>query len=43
MVLGRNLFETPPGEIHGVPVELTLRRGRPLFPAGWSDDNAPGP
>lgn len=43
VVLGRNLFETPPGEIHGVPVELTLRRGRLLFPAGWSDDNTPGP
>ncbi len=28
VVLGRNLFETPPGEIHRVPVELTVRRGR---------------
>lgn len=33
VVLGRNLFETPPGEIHRVPVQLTLRQGRVL----WSD------
>lgn len=31
VVLGRNLFETPPDEIHRVPVELTLRRGRVLW------------
>lgn len=30
VVLGRNLFETPPGEIHAVTVELTLRQGRVL-------------
>jgi predicted amidohydrolase YtcJ len=36
VVLGRNLFETPPGEIHRVPVQLTLRRGRVL----WSDPDA---
>lgn len=40
VVLGRNLFETPPGEIHSVSVEMTLRRGRVLYPAGWSDDEA---
>jgi len=28
VVLGRNLFETAPGEIHRVPVEMTVRRGR---------------
>lgn len=33
VVLGRNLFETPPGEIHSVPVELTLRGGQILYAA----------
>lgn len=33
VVLGRNLFETPQGAIHEVPVLLTMRRGRVL----WSD------
>lgn len=33
VVLGRNLLETSHGEIHRVPVQLTLRRGRVL----WSD------
>lgn len=33
VVLGRNLFETPPGAIHTVPVQLTLRRGRVLWEA----------
>lgn len=33
VVLGRNLFETPPGEIHRVSVEMTLRRGRVLHEA----------
>lgn len=33
VVLGRNLFETPPGEIHAVPVELTLRQGQVLHAA----------
>ena len=31
VVLGRNLFETPPGEIHRVEVDLTLRRGKVLW------------
>ena len=31
VVLGRNLFETPQGAIHEVPVLLTLRRGRVLW------------
>jgi len=31
VVLGRNLFDTPPTEIHKVPVELTLRQGRVLW------------
>lgn len=31
VVLGRNLFDTPPAEIHAVPVELTLRQGRVLW------------
>jgi predicted amidohydrolase YtcJ len=34
VVLGRNLFETPPGEIHQVTVDLTLRQGRVLYEAG---------
>lgn len=34
VVLGRNLFETPPGEIHSVTVELTLRQGQVLFEVG---------
>ncbi len=38
VVLGRNLFETPPGEIHSVPIEMTLRRGRVLYRAGSSDE-----
>lgn len=33
VVLGRDLFDTPPGEIHAVPVQLTLRRGRVLWSA----------
>ena len=33
VVLGRNLFETPPGEIHNVTVDLTLRQGRVLYEA----------
>jgi predicted amidohydrolase YtcJ len=33
VVLGRNLFETPPGEIHRVTVDLTLRQGRVLHEA----------
>ncbi|NBU25764.1 MAG: amidohydrolase [Gammaproteobacteria bacterium] len=33
VVLGRDLFETPQGAIHEVPVQLTLRQGRVL----WSD------
>ena len=33
VVLGRNLFETPPGAIHTVPVQLPLRRGRVLWEA----------
>lgn len=31
VVLGRNLFDTPPTEIQKVPVELTLRQGRVLW------------
>jgi predicted amidohydrolase YtcJ len=42
VVLGRNLFETPPGELHSVPVELTLRRGRVLFPVDWNDAGMTG-
>ena len=34
VVLGRNLFETPPSEIHQVKVDLTLRQGRVLYEAG---------
>jgi predicted amidohydrolase YtcJ len=33
VVLGRNLFETPPAEIHRVTVDLTLRQGRVLHEA----------
>lgn len=32
VVLGRNLFETPPGEIHRVEVDMTLRRGKVVWP-----------
>ncbi len=42
VVLGRNLFETPPGQLHSVPVELTLRRGRVLFPVDWNGDGVTG-
>ena len=34
VVLERNLFETPPGEIHAVGVAMTVRRGRVLHDAG---------
>jgi predicted amidohydrolase YtcJ len=30
-VLGRNLFETPPLEIHSVPVDMTIVRGQVIF------------
>ena len=31
VVLGRNLFETAPGQLHQVSVDLTLRRGKVLW------------
>lgn len=31
VVLGKNLFEVPPGEIHRVPVERVLRRGQVVW------------
>jgi predicted amidohydrolase YtcJ len=31
VVLGRNLFETPPGELHQVSIDLVMRRGQLLL------------
>jgi predicted amidohydrolase YtcJ len=31
VVLGRNLFETPPGELHRVSIDLVMRRGQMLL------------